>query len=633
MEQINLNLRPDSLLTKFSESQELVQRVALIAIPFLSLYPPTRMGVAIISGAIQVISLWKNEETPEKGYPKILKLSGYAFLIYLSIFRPKESLAITAIVQMFSDIRAREFYDVASQMVYLYSVYSNGLEWIIASLVLQAAKECREAYKEYKKGRYPELIAKLLMVTFRFYQAQEDLSRIYRRYFGKTVTQDAWDRLIETDDLSKAIREGNYSDTIQDIQMGRRHTMNFENLVFRRVDFSSNEASLIRIKNVIFHKCQMDSIFFYRVNFNQVLWNDCNLRKGTFYHCAGENIAFKGCDLTRFCMSESLFSRLVINQSTLYGASFLNTSLKDSILKSCDLVNVLLCGADFKKIGCTKNEITKPVIALTWDFHEDGSWGSPIPDVLEEQGALTLKFPIYLEDIGEWHLKREVQGKLRSYSNYRLSRAQKLLDDPNKTPEIEKIKNKMAQVMSYADGLILSGGEDVEKEFYLDVFNGADYRRSLVEFAAIHVGKPVFGICRGCQVLNAYFGGTIKDVPLQRGVEPFDYNRNHRLGQLLEKRAGGAPISGYSAHSQAANQMGQNLHVTLTKRGIVKAFMNEEGSVMGTQFHPERYLEEERRFDSRKLTLGQIFFRMFLDKVNANRGGSTLQQSRSALVG
>lgn len=694
MERLNFNARPDPVLAKLPESKDQVTRIALIAIPFLSLYQPTRIGVSVITGSIQVISLWK---TNQQGYEKLLKSSAYAIMIYFSIYRPKTTLAITLSVQTFCDIKEGKVYDILSRMIYFYSIYSQRPEFIVASLVLEAGKELKEAYEEYKNENYLEVVAKLVMVALRCYQTKEEVSRVSRRYFGKTVTQEDWDQLSKEGDVSRTLKEKNYSDVIKDIKVkplpkSQLFKVKLKDMVFERVDFSDSDLSGATIESVTFNHCKMEDIYLYDVKLTQVVWNHCQLRKGTFYHCFGTDLTFKGCDLTRFCMSESIFSKLHIEASTLYGASFLNVLLQDSVLKGCDLVDVLLCHANFRKIDCSENRVTKPVIALTWHFKDLGSWGAPIPDVLEDQGALTLKFPIYPEDIDVAKLNEEIEKKLKSYSTYRLSRAQELLDDPNVTPEIEKVQRKAAQVMSYADGVILSGGENVQTEFYSDSFDGDDYRRSLMEFAVIHHRKPVMGICRGCQVLNTYFGGTIKNVPFQGGREPLNFNHEDTLGKKLKSKFKRS-LLGVSAHSQAADKMGRDLQVVVTKRGIVKAFMNRDRTVIGTQFHPERYIDGKlirekmgeadlkrvigllasdikeshffqtgplltsgdtpqlspegelaiikycnqallRIIDSvKKLEPNQIFFKIFLGSVRTSRGDSSPRRLESALAG
>lgn len=72
-----------------------------------------------------------------------------------------------------------------------------------------------------------------------------------------------------------------------------------------------------------------------------------------------------------------------------------------------------------------------------------------------------------------------------------------------------------------ADGLLLCGGSDIDPAIYGSCTGGSrdiDRARDDCELGlmkmALSDGKPVFGICRGCQLINVYFGGTlIEDLP------------------------------------------------------------------------------------------------------------------------
>ena len=66
------------------------------------------------------------------------------------------------------------------------------------------------------------------------------------------------------------------------------------------------------------------------------------------------------------------------------------------------------------------------------------------------------------------------------------------------------------------DGLILCGGNDLDPAFYGQELNGSveiDRPRDDAEWAYLteflKTGKPIMGICRGFQLLNAYFGGDL----------------------------------------------------------------------------------------------------------------------------
>ncbi len=74
----------------------------------------------------------------------------------------------------------------------------------------------------------------------------------------------------------------------------------------------------------------------------------------------------------------------------------------------------------------------------------------------------------------------------------------------------------LPQVIAEYDGLILTGGSDINPKFYGEAVNGSvniDDDRDVLEFALIKAfvdaKKPILGICRGYQILNVYFGGTL----------------------------------------------------------------------------------------------------------------------------
>lgn len=160
------------------------------------------------------------------------------------------------------------------------------------------------------------------------------------------------------------------------------------------------------------------------------------------------------------------------------------------------------------------------------------------------------------------------------------------------------------------DGLILQGGMDVSPnsygEFPLRPEWGGDRIRDLYEldliWECIFQGKPVMGICRGCQLLNVAFAGSLyQDIETQvaeahRHVDVEAYDQHtHALefaqGSLLERLY---PVTDAprvtSIHHQAINRLGNGLVVEARSAGdgIIEA-MRWEGSsfVYGVQWHPE----------------------------------------------
>lgn len=148
------------------------------------------------------------------------------------------------------------------------------------------------------------------------------------------------------------------------------------------------------------------------------------------------------------------------------------------------------------------------------------------------------------------------------------------------------------------DGLLLAGGGDMDPAYYGQSPAGAyppDRDRDAQElelldsFAA--AGKPVLGICRGVQVLNVYFGGTlIQDLPGHNQIDGTD--RLHTVtaepGCFLEKLYGVCSVVN-SAHHQAIDRPGDGLRILQrADDGVTEALAHTVFPMFGVQWHPER---------------------------------------------
>lgn len=154
-----------------------------------------------------------------------------------------------------------------------------------------------------------------------------------------------------------------------------------------------------------------------------------------------------------------------------------------------------------------------------------------------------------------------------------------------------------------ADGLLLSGGKDVDPALYGEKlkydFVITDPLRDDLEWKLIKAfvdrKKPIFGICRGVQVLNAYFGGTLyQDIPDElggghaRGVcHPVTLKKDSILGRLF-----GESLEINSYHHQALKDLGKDLTATAWSDAnghtIVEAVEHVSLPIWAVQWHPER---------------------------------------------
>ena len=166
---------------------------------------------------------------------------------------------------------------------------------------------------------------------------------------------------------------------------------------------------------------------------------------------------------------------------------------------------------------------------------------------------------------------------------------------------------------SRLDGLFLAGGGDVDPARYGEEWiaqcGEPDPLRDAFELELVKdvraVGDiPIFGVCRGIQVLNVALGGTLyQDIPVQTGVSekhmqdpPYDA-RTHVIevvnGSLLHRILGTDRFMVNSTHHQAIHSLAPSLAVDArSPEGIIEAVHStEDERIFGVQFHPEHFAE------------------------------------------
>lgn len=164
------------------------------------------------------------------------------------------------------------------------------------------------------------------------------------------------------------------------------------------------------------------------------------------------------------------------------------------------------------------------------------------------------------------------------------------------------------------DALVLTGGGDVLPYFYgknKSITDNVDVNLDILEFTLIknfvEKGKKILGICKGMQILNVYFGGT-----LQKNI-PFHYNKNYDLYHTIKietpcflNQLFSNKIIVNSAHKQAVKNLGENLSVLAKSNDdIIEVIKHNTLPIIATQFHPERLAENFRK----------PFFDYFINKL------------------
>jgi putative glutamine amidotransferase len=158
------------------------------------------------------------------------------------------------------------------------------------------------------------------------------------------------------------------------------------------------------------------------------------------------------------------------------------------------------------------------------------------------------------------------------------------------------------------DGIVLTGGADVEPERYghPNHASSTEPRRDDIEFAlldgAVSRRLPVIGICRGLQVVNVFAGGTLaQDVPAhaQHDLGPRAESHVVTIEPASELHAiYGAQASVNSLHHQAIDTLGSGVRATATAEdGTIEGIELDGAPVIAVQWHPEMLRGDDPLFE------------------------------------
>jgi putative glutamine amidotransferase len=188
----------------------------------------------------------------------------------------------------------------------------------------------------------------------------------------------------------------------------------------------------------------------------------------------------------------------------------------------------------------------------------------------------------------------------------------------------------------HLDGLLIPGGKDINPARYredpdpkLETFSDEldEFECRLISHA-INNNLPILGVCRGEQLLNVFFGGSlIQDIPTHCPYVKPDSHRKKVNGKSVFLSHGiiVEPSSRFynelkdtdmqvpTYHHQCVKQIGKNLIVTgRSPDGIVEMIEGTSDQyIVGVQFHPEEGLEYDSRFG--------IFFKSLIDAAQKRK--------------
>lgn len=213
-----------------------------------------------------------------------------------------------------------------------------------------------------------------------------------------------------------------------------------------------------------------------------------------------------------------------------------------------------------------------------------------------------------------------------------------LIVPPHTDPE------DLERLEGIADGLLLQGGEDVHPKHYgstemhektdPDLSGRDEAELALVKMFA-EAKKPIFGICRGMQVVNTALGGTLyQDIgseiktdiihehlenagPLLERYTKEAHVVHIMSGSALEKILNKQFLSVNSLHHQAVHDIAPALEISgLAEDGVIEAIgsknMMEDLWILGVQWHPETLFDTHPE--------GELLYRAFVNAAERRRG-------------
>ncbi|MBR1392072.1 MAG: type 1 glutamine amidotransferase [Lachnospiraceae bacterium] len=176
------------------------------------------------------------------------------------------------------------------------------------------------------------------------------------------------------------------------------------------------------------------------------------------------------------------------------------------------------------------------------------------------------------------------------------------------------------------DGIVIPGGADMNPALYheentdsIEIDDELDQLELAVIREAVEHKKPILGICRGHQILNVFFGGSliqnVEGVDVHERIGMVDrvhmsrVKKNSFVYDIYQEER----ISINSAHHQAIKELAAGLEaVQFSDDGLIEAFYHTELPVYGVQWHPERMCLKNARPDT---VDGLKIFEYFINRL------------------
>lgn len=494
-------------------------------------------------------------------------------------------------------------------------------------------------------------------------------------------------------------KEEKKSYEIQDLQkltFETFHGINFSNILMRNCTFWRCHFIECNFKNIrleqtkfcytSFVNCLLNEIKCFNGSFFYTKFDRCKIQNFTVKYSEMDEAYFDSCRII-----QSVFERVQLEgsifNSTVQNTRFINiksrwfeiahSHLEENFFEGGTYSGLIMylnkgCKNQARKIDLSKAHILEdsifdyfkcvlpnqenPKIIFPWSAEGVGYYTSLEKLCLVDSGSNPIAARYLPPDIDVPELKREMNEIFSKGDHAKQPIAQTILDNSAFYPNVQKVVTYANELVVKGDGVLLPGGENVTPRLYgvalkSNVSQGDSYSydRDLFEIALLDAAKrhhkPVLGICRGSQIGNVYYGGTLQDVKghfdRERSVSvSFDLPRELRskITDIL-----GESFSFIALHEQASKRIGKGLYVVAEDDGIPKLIVSKDLSCIFMQLHPEvaynirsywfkkkeKLLQKNSQFTRKVLELYRIheesgvkakrFFEFFRQKAIATR--------------